>query len=39
MHPASVDPNIAWAVWAVMIVGNFLLAVIGTWLMVRRWEE
>jgi len=29
----------SWYVWGVLIIGTFLMTLIGTWLIVRRWEE
>ncbi len=28
-----------WYVWWTLIVGTFLITVIGTWLITRRWKE
>ena len=29
----------SWYVWGLLIIGTFLGTLIGTWLIVRRWEE
>ena len=39
MQPTSVDPSIAWIVWSLLILGTFLMTLIGTWLIARRWEK
>jgi uncharacterized membrane protein len=39
MPPVTVDPATSWAVWGLLIVGTFLMTVIGTWLIARRWEK
>jgi hypothetical protein len=36
------DPSVLmfpWYVWSVLIIGTFLMMVIGTWLIARRWKE
>ena len=39
MEQAAVDPTLTWIVWALLFVGTFAMTWIGTWLIVRRWEE
>jgi len=39
MQQATVDPTIAWTVWAILIIGTFLMTVIGTWLIARGWVK
>jgi len=39
MQPETVVPMFAWYVWGALIMGTFLMTLIGTWLIVRRWEE
>lgn len=29
----------SWYIWGLLIIGTFLMTLIGTWLIVRRWEE
>jgi len=29
----------SWYVWGAIIVGTFLMTLIGTWLIARRWQE
>jgi hypothetical protein len=35
MEPA-VDPMVSWYVWFGLIIGTFLMTLIGTWLVARR---
>jgi ABC-type antimicrobial peptide transport system permease subunit len=39
MQPTGVDPTVAWTVWVLLIIGTFLMTVVGTWLIARRWEK
>ena len=47
MQPAvsvasAVDASVLmfpWYVWWTLIIGLFLMTVIGTWFVTRRWEE
>jgi hypothetical protein len=34
-----VDPSVAWIGWALVLSFNFLLTLVGTWLILRRREE
>jgi len=34
-----VDPNAAWIGWGLVLTFNFLLTIIGTWLIVRKRRE
>jgi ABC-type antimicrobial peptide transport system permease subunit len=39
VHP---DPSVLlfpWYIWWSLIIGTFLMTVIGTWLIARRWKE
>jgi hypothetical protein len=29
----------SWYVWGVILLGTFLMTLIGTWLIARRWEK
>jgi ABC-type antimicrobial peptide transport system permease subunit len=35
----AIDPMFAWYVWGLLIIGTFLMTLIGTWLIARRWEK
>ena len=39
MQPIAVDPSVAWTVWGFLILGTFLMTLIGTWLIARGWEK
>ena len=39
MEPVTVDPTLSWAVWGLLLVGTFVMTVLGTWLIARRWEK
>jgi hypothetical protein len=39
MQQAMVDPTFSWIVWGLILVGNFVMTLVGTWLIVRRWEK
>jgi hypothetical protein len=39
MQPVTVDPWVAWTVWALLILGTFLMTLIGTWLIARGWQK
>lgn len=39
MNPAAVDSMFSWYVWFGLLVGTFLMTVIGTWLVARRMKE
>jgi len=39
MQPTTVDPSVAWIVWGILILGTFLMTLIGTWLIARGWEK
>jgi hypothetical protein len=28
-----------WVVWGILIIGLTLLTFVGTWLIIKRWEE
>jgi ABC-type antimicrobial peptide transport system permease subunit len=34
-----VNPALSWTVWALILLGTFLMTIIGTWLIARRWEK
>jgi len=41
MQP-QVDPSVLlfpWMVWGILIIGLTLGTFVGTWLIIRRWEE
>jgi hypothetical protein len=39
MQPETVDPTVAWVVWGLILVGTFVMTVLGTWLIARRWKK
>ncbi|SPJ14460.1 hypothetical protein SBDP2_1630011 [Syntrophobacter sp. SbD2] len=39
MQPVTVDPTVAWVVWGLILVGTFVMTVLGTWLIARRWKK
>jgi len=39
MQEAVVDPTLTWIVWALLFLGTSAMTLIGTWLIVRRWEK
>jgi len=39
MQPEASLPMFAWYVWGLLIIGTFLMTLIGTWLIARRWEK
>ncbi len=39
MEPATMNPMISWYVWLGLIIGTFLMTVIGTWLVARRIKK
>lgn len=39
MQQTMIDPTFAWIVWGLILVGNFVMTLVGTWLIVRRWEK
>ncbi len=39
MQPTTVDPTMSWIVWALVLFGTFVMTVVGTWLISRRWEK
>lgn len=39
MQPATVDPTLSWIIWGALIAATFIMTVVGTWLIARRWEK
>jgi hypothetical protein len=39
MQPVTVDPTTSWIVWGLLIAGTFIMTVLGTWLIARRWKK
>ncbi len=39
MQQAIIDPNLSWTVWGLLMVGTFVMTVVGTWLIARRWDK
>ncbi len=39
METGVVDPTLSWTVWALLILGTFLMTIIGTWLIARGWQK
>ena len=39
MDSASMNPMISWYVWFGLIMGTFLMTLIGTWLVGRRMKK
>ena len=39
MDSASMNPMISWYVWFGLIMGTFLMTLIGTWLVARRMKK
>ena len=39
MQQAIVDPTWSWTVWGIVMVGTFVMTLVGTWLIARRWEK
>ncbi len=39
MQAEVVDPSVAWTVWGCLIVGTFLMTLVGTWLIARRLDK
>jgi ABC-type antimicrobial peptide transport system permease subunit len=39
MQSVTVDPTISWIVWGLLLVGTFVMTVLGTWLIARRWKK
>ncbi len=39
MEQTVVDPTFSWLVWGIVMVGTFVMTVVGTWLIARRWEK
>jgi len=39
MPSVTVDPVMSWTVWGLLIVGTFVMTVVGTWLIARRWQK
>jgi hypothetical protein len=39
MQPAQFDPMVSWYVWFALIIGTFIMTLVGTWLIARRFKE
>jgi hypothetical protein len=39
MQPDVSEYMLAWYVWGGLIIGTFLMTVIGTWLIARGWDK
>jgi ABC-type antimicrobial peptide transport system permease subunit len=39
MDPAFMNPVVSWLVWFGLIIGTFLMTLIGTWLVARRIKK
>jgi len=39
MEQAVVDPTLSWIVWGLVMAGTFVMTLVGTWLIARRWEK
>ena len=39
MQSVTVDPTISWVVWGLILAGTFVMTVLGTWLIARRWTK
>ena len=39
MDSASMNPMVSWYVWSGLIIGTFLMTLIGTWLVARRMKK
>jgi|NGEPerStandDraft_6_1074524.scaffolds.fasta_scaffold473771_2 hypothetical protein len=39
MQPDVSQYMTAWYVWGWLIVGTFVMTVVGTWLIARRWDK
>jgi len=39
MDSASMNPMVSWYVWLGLIIGTFLMTLIGTWLVARRMKK
>ena len=39
MEPAVMNPMVSWYVWFGLIIGTFLMTLIGTWLVARRIKK
>jgi hypothetical protein len=39
MQPALFDPMVSWYVWFGLIIGTFIMTLVGTWLIARRFKE
>jgi ABC-type antimicrobial peptide transport system permease subunit len=39
MQSVTVDPTISWVVWGLLLAGTFVMTVLGTWLIARRWKK
>ena len=39
MQPDSSVLMFPWYVWWTLIIATFLMTIIGTWLITRRWRE
>jgi len=39
MQPELFDPMVSWYVWLSLIIGTFIMTLVGTWLIARRFKE
>ncbi len=39
MEQAVVDPTFSWIVWGLVFFGTFVMTLVGTWLIARRWDK
>ncbi len=39
MQPELFDPMVSWYVWFALIIGTFIMTLVGTWLIARRFKE
>jgi hypothetical protein len=39
MEQTVVDPTLSWIVWGLVMAGTFVMTLVGTWLIARRWEK
>jgi len=39
MQPELFDPMVSWYVWFSLIIGTFIMTLVGTWLIARRFKE
>jgi hypothetical protein len=39
MQQAIIDPTLSWIVWGLIMAGTFVMTLVGTWLIARRWEK